>query len=349
MTRRKYYRLFESDVSVRPSTPSARRVKVDSSPMTSSPLRYFSDILAPPTAESRAHADETQEVWEIAVWDPTPVCLRLFVLFSPGNVLIATLFLPYLPLDPRPSVTVAKTMFLCALLSVQGHFLQKLFSQQNKDSSSIQQEVGKEYDAKFVLPNAHRRPVRDVGIQFPHPAAVWNDETKEWQAFPEVVSGSTYLPKQGFNPKPNPVYASHYDPNPSKQAESDSQPSRRLVTPSFRVPRAHVSSGNAAAPEFSSPLRPPTTFRPFPSPQRPQYTNAASGSGDGGSLGVYSHAASPLRKAASSNLLRQGPAADVRQREGSPLKRMSTPAGGLHQRLMNVRDDGGGRRDSGRF
>jgi hypothetical protein len=349
MTRRKHYRLFESDVNTQPSTPSARRVKVDSSPMTSSPFRYISGILAPSTAESRAHPEEAEEVWEIAVWDPTPVCLRLFVLFSPGNVLIATLFLPYLPLDPRPSVTVAKTIFLCALLSIQGHFLQKLFSQQSKDSSSIQQEVGKEYDAKFVQPNAHRRPVRDVGIQFPHPTAVWNDETREWTAFPEVVSGSAYLPKQAFKTKPNPAYASHYEPKNSGQTESDGQSSRPLVTPSFRAPKSRVSSGNVPVPEYSSPLKPPTNFRPFPSPQRPQYTNTASGSGDGGSLGVYSHAASPLRKTASSNVLRQGPASDVRQREGSPLKRMSTPAGGLHQRLMNVRDDGGVRRESGRY
>src|SRR6201999_1525971 len=96
------------------------------------------------------HPDENQEVWEISVWDPLPVCLRLFVLFSPGHVIITSLFLPCSPQDPQPSITIAKTILLCALLSIQGHYLQRRFSQQSKDSTSIYTEVNKEYSSKFV-------------------------------------------------------------------------------------------------------------------------------------------------------------------------------------------------------
>jgi hypothetical protein len=111
----------------------------------------------------------------------------------------------------------------------------------------------------------------------------------------------------------------------------------------------HISSRSTSVTDLSSPLRAPESFRPFPSPQRPRYVSAASGSGDGGSLGVYSHAASPLRKTASTNVLRQGSVGEVRRREGSPLKRMSTPAGGLNQRLVNVTDDEGTKRETRRF
>src|ERR1700753_3294874 len=135
--RTKKYRLFHSDINKAPASASARRVKVDSSPAASSPLRFLTDVIAPTSAESETHPDENQDVWEISVWDPLPVCLRLFVLFSPGHVLITSLFLPYSPQDPQPSITIAKTLILCVLLSLQGDFLQRRFSQQSKDSTSI--------------------------------------------------------------------------------------------------------------------------------------------------------------------------------------------------------------------
>src|ERR1700722_2839789 len=117
--RRRHYRLFEQSIDAPPSTPSAHRVRVDSSPISSSPLRFLSSIIASTNAESRAHPDATRDVWELAVWDPSPLCLQLFCLFSPGHVLVYWLFLPVASLDPRPSVTVVITMILAALLSVQ--------------------------------------------------------------------------------------------------------------------------------------------------------------------------------------------------------------------------------------
>ena len=76
---------------------------------------------------------------------------------------------------------------------------------------------------------------------------------------------------------------------------------------------------------------------------------------------MYSHAASPLRKAASANYLRQASAAQQNQergeqqvgrvqKEGSQLKRMSEGGGGLNQRLKALRGEGAGpKRDSGRY
>ena len=84
---------------------------------------------------------------------------------------------------------------------------------------------------------------------------------------------------------------------------------------------------------------------------------------------MYTHAASPLRKAASSNYLRQrgagaagkeyeASAINRVKKEGSPLKRMSTPgdfqrdvtaAGvGLNHRLKSFRSESDARRESGR-
>ncbi len=156
----------ESSLDVTPTTPSAQRVRVDSSPVSSSPLRFLSNMIAASTssraAEARAHPDPSRDVWELGVWDPLPICLRLFCLFSPGHVLVYWLFLPTTSLDPRPSTTVLTTIFLGILLSVQLHMLQSSFSQQGKDTAVIHKEVLNEYDTKFVHPRTNA-PVRDAG------------------------------------------------------------------------------------------------------------------------------------------------------------------------------------------
>ncbi|KAG7122694.1 hypothetical protein HYQ44_003592 [Verticillium longisporum] len=131
VTRSRHYRLFEVNVEQAPQTPSAHRVKVQSSPVASSPLRFLSNLIVPETAESRAHPDKTRDVWELAVWDPLPVSLQLFSLFSPGHVLVYMLFLPLENLDPRPSVTVFNCLALQVILSVQMLLLQSRFSHPN--------------------------------------------------------------------------------------------------------------------------------------------------------------------------------------------------------------------------
>ena len=339
--------------------------------MTSSPLRFLSDILDPTTAESRAHPDDSRDVWEISIWDPTPICLRLFCLFSPAHILIYWMFLPLQPLDPRPSVTVLKTIFLTGLLSIQSHFLATYFSQQGKDTSIISKQVLNEYDTKFVHPSLNR-PVREVATQTP--------PRKQAAASPKYADSSTttevdvYTPhtviNRGFHVNPNPAYASQYDPDHVTKPESRPPPSRPLTTPNLRAstlnPFTSPASANPAT-DFSSPLRAQSNqIRPFPSlsPERRPLQP------DGGSLGVYTHAASPLRKAASSNYLRQGgtgaagkeyeaSAINRVKKEGSPLKRMSTPgdfqrdttaaATGLNHRLKPFRGESDARRESGRI
>lgn len=239
-----------------PGTPSAHRVQVDSSPKSPDPIR---------------------EVWELAVWDPIPVCLRLFCLFSPGHVLVYWLFLPISPSDPRPSTTVITTIILAALLSAQLLFLQTNYAQQTKDMAIIHKEVLNEYDTKFVHPRLNP-PVRDVGTQY-----VASGQGIDSEDGSEVV---TYTPttilRRGFRTNPNPNYAK-------------------------LLPQATVSSPN---PVFETPAgytrRDSTPLRTSDTVMRqPQFRQSTSGkpinvgTGDGGSLGVYSHANSPLKKATS--------------------------------------------------
>ncbi|KAF2794568.1 hypothetical protein K505DRAFT_324665 [Melanomma pulvis-pyrius CBS 109.77] len=377
--RKRHYRLFEQPIETNPATPSAQRVRVDSSPMAASPLRFLHKMIASTSADSRAHPDAARDVWEIAVWDPNPLCLQLFCLFSPLHVVLYHFNLPVAALDPQPSVKVVTTIAIAAILSLQLYYLRTSFSQQTKDSAIIHRAVVHEYDNKFVHP-AMQRPSRDVGIQ-----TISKNRTRDSSV---GVRGSsddlasevvTYTPttviNRGFRTNPNQVYSSQYDPD-----NLSSQPNPRALRSSVQTPslrpstqNSYYTSSTATGADFSSPIRPSNTPNPFrqpPSQLRP------SASGDGGSLGVYSHAASPLRKSASANYLRDdrnrdslGGAGEKRagnhiKREGSPLKRMSTPSGfvgagdaaGTGERPTAAdrfgRSYGGlgvGRRESGRF
>lgn len=259
-------------------------------------------------------ADPIREVWELAVWDPMPVCLRLFCLFSPGHVLVYWLFLPIAPSDPRPSTTVVTTIVLAALLSAQLLFLQSNYAQRTKDMAIIHKEVLNEYDTKYVHPRLNP-PVRDVGTQYIAPGDGIDTEGEN-----EVV---TYTPttilRRGFRTNPNPNYAkllpqsTVFSPNPA--FETPANYIRRDSTP------LRTSEGGIRQPQF----RQSTSNKPV---------NV--GVGDGGSLGVYSHANSPLKKATSMYDI-QGERKDMprnsfqsaqreimeeRERSMSPMKRL---------------------------
>ena len=279
--------MFEASVDAPPSTPSAHRVKVDSSPVSSSPLRFLSNVIASNNAGSRAHSDPQKDVWELSVWDPLPLCLKMFCIFSPGHVLVYWLFLPTTPQDMRPSVTVTTTIALACLLSVQLFMLQSSFSRQSKDTSLIHKEVLNEYDIKYVHPRT--QPVmRDVGVQV-------GRGDKQHRDANEV---DTYRPvtivNKGFHTNPNPNYARHFDPDGQKIRETPTRiPSWNMAqgaTPVFRTP--------APVRDLTSPVQQRTAVR------QPQYRSSMGPSGgDGGNLGVYSHAHSPLKKAASQNFM----------------------------------------------
>ena len=339
--RKKNYRLFESSVDNVPSTPSARRVKVDSSPVASSPLRFLSSIIGTESAESRAHPDASRDVWEIAVWDPLPIALQLFCYFSPGHVLIYSLFLPTVAADPRPSMKVVTAMALAVLCSAQMLFLQSQFSQQAKDSAYISKEVLHEYDTKYVLPRTQHL-YRDVSTQFSEQASHTPARDQRYN------NVDTYTPmvviNRGFKTNPNPNYSDHTNRD---RVSRDSIQHRTPAT-AFATPSQFSEAASSARPLTA--IRQPN-FRP--TPQR----------GEGGSLGVYSHAASPLRKSASTNFAPRGgygeqvarnrSSISPGKRPTSPDKRQSVPAGGINelltsQRLSHLKPDRS-RRESGRF
>lgn len=310
--RQRHYRLFENPVDVVPNTPSARRVKLNSSPVSSSPLRFLSTVLGTETAETRAHPDPKEDVWEIAVWDPLPISSRLFCLFSPGHVILYWLFLPTLPSDPRPSTTVATTIFLAVILSVQMSYMSRCYSQQGKDSAFISKEVLREYDTKYVRPRT--QPLyRDVATQFSEQASYSPDREERYNKV--VVFTPTVNINRGFKTNPNPNYSQHHDPDSVDVAVS-ARP--QPATPNFRSPMPRS--------DFSSPIKPQTAIKQ--PTLRPNI-----GPAGGGSLGVYSHAASPLRKSASTNFTphQSQYVNDVNRSRGisSPDKRRSTPGGGL--------------------
>lgn len=345
--RKRHYRMFETSVDAVPSTPSAQRVPITSSPVSSSPLRFLSKVLGADSAHSRAHPDAQNDVWELAVWDPSPICLRLFCYFSPAHVIVYWMLLPVLPSDPRPSVTIVIAMLVALLLTWQLTMLQRRFSQQAKDTALISKEVMHEYDTKFVHPRT--QPIyRDVGTQYTEQASHSTERDARYNTV------DTYRPmivvNRGFKPNPNPNYSPHTDPHNLGPRPS---PLRQTSANTAYVSGAHVLRTPAHLRDATSPLRPSTAIR------QPLFRPPTS---DGGSLGVYSHAASPLRKSASTNFnssiqLSSGDplhrSTSPEKRGSSPAKRMSVPAGEISTtdngpRLAHLKPDHR-RRESGRF
>lgn len=306
--------MFESSIDEAPATPSAQRVRVDSSPMTSSPLRYLTNAISPGSAESRAHPDAHRDVWELAIWDPLPICVRIFTLFSPGHVLVYWLFLPTQLSDPRPSVTIVTSIFLTTLLSIQLSFLCSSFTQQAKDSTLVHKEVLKEYNTKYVHPRTQPL-MRDVGTQFS------TADVTELGSDSKYNKVDTYTPtfiiKRGFKTSPNPNYVKYVDP------EGQSPRRQSFGTPSD-LSRHNVPIQTPNPPRDSS----PSVHSQGISVRQPQFRTVSTGTGDGGSLGVFSHANSPLRKSTSANFdrrLQNSGDFYYRERGTSPLKKQPSP------------------------
>ncbi|KAI0171898.1 hypothetical protein GGR52DRAFT_548206 [Hypoxylon sp. FL1284] len=310
MYRSRHYRLFEADVEKEPQTPSAHRVRVQSSPVSSSPLRLLADMVSSESAESRAHPDRSRDVWEISVWDPLPICLRIFCLFSPGHVLVHMLFLPLAPLDVRPSVTVFNCIVLQFILSAQLLLLQDRFTQQNKDTAIIQKEVLHEYDTKFVHPNLYPT-VRDAATQLSQ-----SEDGEDVDETVEIGTPTVQL-RRGFQTRPNPNYIKHIDPDSGTRSSVSSGTSAGLFTPpvSRHIDplgsdlRNRSSLGARQQPRRSTPGL-PTSFNPNQSrlgtsvattstPSLSASTSTANRGGDGGYMGVFTHPNSPLKKAPS--------------------------------------------------
>ncbi|KAL4903657.1 hypothetical protein BDW74DRAFT_37284 [Aspergillus multicolor] len=283
--RKRHYRMFEASIDKAPATPSAHRVRVNSTPVTTSPIRYLANALSG-FAESRAHPNAERDVWEVAVWDPLPICLDLFCLFSPGHVLIYWLLLPTQLSDPRPSVTIVTSLVVTTLLSVQMSFLSSFFKQQAKDSQIVHKEVMREYDAKFVHPRTQPL-MREVGTQFSGPNSTFEEKYNKVDTYTPAV-----VINRGFKTSPNPNYVRHIDPegNTSRNNSFTSTPSRAPY--SVQTPN-HLRDAS------------PIVKAPLGSIRQPQFRPTPSRAGDGGSLGIYSHANSPLRKSTPGNFDRR--------------------------------------------
>jgi hypothetical protein len=314
VNRTRKYRLFEADVEKEQDTPSAHRVRVQSSPASASPLRMLTDMISPDSAESRAHPDRTRDVWELSVWDPLPICLQIFCLFSPGHVLVYMLFLPLAPLDARPSVTVFNSIVLQLILSAQLLLLQMRFSQQAKDTAIIQREVMHEYDTKFVHPRLYPT-VRDAATQFSP-----NDHDHGEDSV-EVGTPNTLL-RRGFQTHPNLNYAKHIDPEGSSLVRSSGTNvlNPGLFTPPSLAARqstdslatgygARTSALRRSTPRVPTPTNPSngglTTphVRQTPAQSRLNQTQSLATSQQRGGytmgsayLGVNTHPNSPLKK-----------------------------------------------------
>ncbi|KAL7921635.1 hypothetical protein ACQKWADRAFT_321234 [Trichoderma austrokoningii] len=279
-TRTRRYRLFQANVEEPLSTPSARRVQVQSSPVTSaSPLRYLADKLAPGSAESRSHPDKKRDVWELAVWDPLPISLRLVCLFSPGHVLAHVLTFPLAPLDPQPSVTVFNAVVMQMVLSGQMLFLSSRFVQQAKDTALIQKEVMNEYNTKFVHPRLNP-VVRDVGTQ------VAAGHSPKGRGFVQVGTPTTLIRKS-------------YVTRSTSQAGHDNTLSsghRQMVhTNTPRHAEAVSANGEQPRPTFKQYMMADQATGTAPSPM-PLSATSANTANYGGNMGIYSHNKSPLKK-----------------------------------------------------
>lgn len=279
--------MFQASIETQPATPSARRVRVQSSPVSSSPLRFIADAMTPESAESRAHPDQNKDVWELSVWDPLPVCIRLLCFFSPGHVLVYLLFLPLAPLDPRPSMTVFNTLVMQLVLSTQLLLLCARFSQQAKDTAIIQREVLHEYDAKFVHPRLYP-VVRDVGTQV-------SEEQSTAKAQDSVLFGTPMtLLRRNFMPHHNP----HVDSPQATPAKSHSNLMRpQMFTPPVR---------RAESPAATTGRLDSTPLHSFPAGRSPAEASSvarvppsATTQHFAGNMGIYTHNKSPLKKAIS--------------------------------------------------
>ncbi|GAO13558.1 hypothetical protein UVI_02015690 [Ustilaginoidea virens] len=290
VSRTRKYRLFEADIDEKPSTPSVRRVRVQSSPTASTSLRLISDLMSADTAESRAHPEKSRDVWELSIWDPLPVCIRLLCLFSPGHVLIYFIFLPLAPLDPRPSVTVLNTLVMQIVLSAQMFLLSSRYSQKAQDSQILQKEVFHEYDTKFVQPRIHPI-VRDAGTQLSEDQPVYAKDLVQ-------VGTPTTLIRRSF--------ISHGNPHPShkrrkRHEAANVYPCRRseIFTPGIQSNR---SSGlRHSLPAACTPTAAETPVARTQTPTAPPSTVSMGTSTSintkfGGNPAFYSYNASPLKK-----------------------------------------------------
>ncbi|KAF3923012.1 hypothetical protein ABW20_dc0103777 [Dactylellina cionopaga] len=213
LNRTRQYRTFETSPHSEPPTPSARRVRVASSPNESSPARFVKSLFpnmsygtSPPI-----HDDITEdEVWEIAKWDYTKFNLSVSTYFSPIHCLVIFLLLPYTPIPsgglfseiPTTAYSTSRMtvfrdiLFINVGVTVYLFLFFKAFQTQNKDDRYINSQVLAEYNKKYVNPRVH---------------PVMRDCATSTEGGGYAVSSPADI-RPGFKTRPNPVYERHTEP-----------------------------------------------------------------------------------------------------------------------------------------
>ena len=173
--------------------------------------------------------------------------------------------------------------------------------QQAKDNSLISRQVLHEYDSKFVHP-ALQKPCRDVGIQ-----TISKNRTRDSSVGVKGSSSDlassvvTYTPttivnRRTFRTNPNASYASQYDPDDMASPSVTRSLRRRPSLHQDHSSSQYASTSTATGPDFSSPIN--------------------------------THAASPLRKSASANFIKDGERSASRGRDslGGAFERRASPS-----------------------
>ncbi|KAI5307181.1 hypothetical protein KEM56_003428 [Ascosphaera pollenicola] len=210
---------------------------------------------------------------------------------------------------------------MALILSVQMSAFSSSYTQQSKDTSILHKEVFNEYDIKFPI-------MRNASTQFSE-AMCYRPSTDEKFNTVETFTPD-FIRRQSFKVNPNPRYVHHVDPDGVLQ--SDNSLSAHVAV---RTPLGDTSKKSATNTPYRDSLTPSRTN--FSTPSRSQGAafrqstyRTPCATGDGGSLGAYTHANSPMKKSMTplhqrlpdlKSSIAQTPA------RGSPLKKQSTSSG----------------------
>lgn len=162
LRRRKKYTLLGRALDKPPDTPSAHKIRYsgaqpeeedDDETPPGSPVAKMIAFAHKMRAQARRDASaNTEEVWELNMWDPPLFCLWLTTTFSPVHLL----YIWYGSLNPAFIV-------MLAAISLYLHTMVRLFLTQLKDRSVLHSEVLGEYGKKLVRPII-AVPRRDVAV-----------------------------------------------------------------------------------------------------------------------------------------------------------------------------------------
>ncbi|KAF7620451.1 hypothetical protein AFLA_005758 [Aspergillus flavus NRRL3357] len=158
-------------------------------------------------------------------------------------------------------------------------------------------------DRAPATPSAHRPRARFSLLAFP----AYTTMTFLSSSFKQQAKDSTLVHKEVLKEYDTKYMSPNPAPNPN-------------LTKWTLILQHSLSSGG------SRPARTPTTLNTLT--RMPQFRQTPTATGDGGSLGIYSHANSPLRKSSSTNFDRRLQSTGdffYRERGGSPMKKPSSP------------------------